>query len=379
MSPLIRLNDFKRQWQVIGPEVLRAVERVGAGGKYVLSGEVEAFELRLAESFGVAHAIGVASGLDALEISLRALGLRAGDRVLTTPLSAFATTLAVLRAGGVPEFVDVDENGLMDLELAERRLAEARGAIRFVLPVHLFGHCLDLGKLESLARACGARWVEDCAQSILASHEGRGGEGERLAGSVGAMAATSFYPTKNLGALGDGGAILTHDAELARTARRLRDYGQSEKYRHELVGMNSRLDELQAAILSASFPRLRAWTDRRRKIADRYRAGIVHAKLRIVARPAGSRSVEHLFPVLVTQGELRPGFIGHLTNCGVQTGIHYPILIPEQPALEGRGAVAGGFPRAKEFSEREVSLPIHPFLTDTEVEQIVSACNDWGG
>jgi dTDP-4-amino-4,6-dideoxygalactose transaminase len=267
---MIVQNDFARQWETVEKQVLGAVRRVGSSGWYILGKEVEQFEQALAAYWGVSHAVGVANGMDALEIGLRCLNLRPGEKVLTTPLSAFATTLAILRAGGLPVFVDVDDNGNIDLDQCMEVLRHDR-AIRFLLPVHLYGNPLDLSKLERLKKDFDLKVVEDCAQAIGASHEGRG------VGTVGQIAATSFYPTKNLGALGDGGAILTDDPATAKRARSLRNYGQRAPYLHSELGLNSRLDELHAAILHDAFlPRLEDWTMRRKAIARTYQAGIRH-------------------------------------------------------------------------------------------------------
>src|SRR6266581_6477192 len=212
MTVTVPLNDFRAQWKAVGTDVLAAVDRVGASGWYILGREVERFESALASVWGLPHAIGVGNGLDAIEIGLRCLGIRQGDRVLTTPLSAFATTLAVMRCGGVPVFVDTDASGLLDLDRCRDLLLRDR-QIRFLVPVHLYGHCADLERLEALRDEFRLGIVEDCAQAIGARFKGRG------VGTVGQVAAVSFYPTKNLGALGDGGAVLTADEAIARRAR----------------------------------------------------------------------------------------------------------------------------------------------------------------
>jgi dTDP-3-amino-3,4,6-trideoxy-alpha-D-glucose transaminase len=309
--------------------------------------------------------------LDALEISLRVLGCQAGDRVLTTPLSAFATTLAILKIGAVPVFADTDRSGHLDLALC-RELLRRREEIRFLLPVHLYGNCLDLVTLRELRSEFDLRVVEDCAQSVLACSAGI------PAGSVGHLAATSFYPTKNLGALGDGGAILTDGEQFDRRVRVLRDYGQSAKYRHDEIGYNSRLDELQAAILHRVYlPALRDWTARRREIAARYRAGIRHEHLECLPAPEGSDSVHHLFPVLVREGS-KAEFVSYLRANGILCGEHYPVLIPDQRAmLQARCEIATPLEQALRIAEGEVSLPIHPYLTDEEVACVIGACNGW--
>lgn len=368
----LSLNDFTRQWRVIKQSTLATVSRVGASGWYILGNEVHAFETALAHAWGVRYAIGVGNGLDALEIALRCAGLKPGDRVLTTPLSAFATTLAIIRAGGVPVFADVDVSGLLDLERC-RKILQRDSRIRWLLPVHLYGHALDLDALDTLKQEFDVRIVEDCAQSILAQSRGR------PTGSVGHAAATSFYPTKNLGTLGDGGAVLTGDSRIAEMARALRHYGQSALYVHEYLGLNSRLDELHAAILhDVLLPRLPEWTARRRAIAAIYRGGIRNKRLTLPPIPAGSESVWHLFPVLVAADE-RKDFLAHLNRSGIQAGIHYPRLIPEQPALAAgqEFQIVGPLVQAERFATGEVSLPIHPFLDREEAEYVVEACNAW--
>lgn len=369
----VLLNDFKRQWAETAGDVLSAVARVGESGWYVLGREVAEFESALAARMARASAVGCANGLEAIEIALRAAGLAPGAKVLTTPLSAFATTLALLRARAVPVFVDVDEHGLLDLDAAREALA-ADPALRAMVPVHLYGHALDLARLEALRGEFGLLVVEDCAQAIGAAHRGR------PVGSVGRLAATSFYPTKNLGALGDGGAILTDDEGLAARCRALRDYGQSSKYVHDELGLNSRLDELHAAVLrTALLPRLHAWTARRREVARAYGEGIEHAAVRPLPVPPGSESVWHLYPVRVPPAA-RAGFVRHLQAAGIRTAVHYPFLIPEQKALRGQAfEVRGPLDRAHALALGEVSLPIHPHLDDAEVARVIAAVNAWPG
>jgi dTDP-3-amino-3,4,6-trideoxy-alpha-D-glucose transaminase len=369
----VLLNDFRRQWNDTSSEVMAAVAAVGESGHYILGKEVERFEDALARVFGRRHAIGCASGLDAIELSLRASGVKPGTKVLTTPLSAFATTLAILRAGAVPVFVDVDAHGLIDLARC-REVLDADRAIRAIVPVHLYGHALDLGALEDLGRRYDLVVVEDCAQSIGAAFRGR------KAGTVGGLAATSFYPTKNLGALGDGGAITCDDEALAARCRSLRDYGQSRKYVHDALGLNSRLDELHAAVLARAFlPRLEGWTERRRRVAEAYDEGLRNPRVRVVGAPAGSESVWHLYPVVVRDGG-REAFLRHLSSRGVRAAVHYPHLIPSQKALAGTPfEVKGPLTRAEEFAAGEVSLPIHPYLGDEEVRRVVEAVCGWSG
>jgi dTDP-3-amino-3,4,6-trideoxy-alpha-D-glucose transaminase len=287
---------------------------------------------------------------------------------MTTPLTAFATTLAIVRAGGAPVWVDVDDTGSLDLDLADATL-RADPSIHFVMPVHLYGHPLDPGALARLSAEHDVTTIEDCAQSAGATR------GDQPTGLVGAMAAVSLYPTKNLGAMGDGGVVLTADSDLARRARRLRDYGQSTQYEHAELGLNSRLDELHAAILrSALLPRLGAWLVRRRDIADRYRAGLLAAAP--ILRPmgaAGGLSASHLFPVEVLTPDpesVRQG----LRERGVGVGRHYPVLCPNQSAVARLGRCVGELPVARRLAHAEMSLPLNPHLSDEEVDRVIDAC-----
>ena len=370
---MILANDFRRQWEDIRESALAAFQKVGESGWYILGEEVREFETALAAYWGIEHAIGVASGLDAIEISLKILGCQAGDSVLTTPLSAFATTLAILKLGAVPVFADTGEHGLIDLNRC-RDLLWRRPDIRYFVPVHLYGHALDVGGLRRLREEFGLHIVEDCAQSIGARFRGE------ATGTAGQMAATSFYPTKNLGALGDGGAILTGHPEWRAQAATLRDYGQSAKYRHEVVGYNSRLDELQAALLCrAMLPRLNGWIERRRAIAGQYLAGIRNSAVRSPGAPEGSESVWHLFPVLVAP-ERKPAFLEHLKTHGIAAGEHYPAIIPDQPVMAHVAfEFADDCATARRVAASEVSLPIHPYLSPEEVEKVVEAVNGWNG
>jgi dTDP-3-amino-3,4,6-trideoxy-alpha-D-glucose transaminase len=366
-SRRVLANDFAAQWQEIRDDALDAVDRVGRSGWLVLGQEVEAFEAELARWWGLEHAVGVASGLDALEIALRIGGIGPGDRVVTTPLTAFATTLAILRAGAEPVWVDVDDTGGLDLAAAAEAAA-ADATIRAAVPVHLYGHPLDPAGLAALgAVRDGFVVVEDCAQSAGAERDGR------PTGASSGLAATSLYPTKNLGALGDGGALLCADAETAQRARTLRNYGQDRRYHHVELGLNSRLDELQAAMLrSALLPRLDGWLARRAAVAARYAEGLEGTRLAPIA-PAAGRSGHHLFPVEVLDGEV-DSLGAALGEAGVATGRHYPFLCPDMPALGGAGVTVGELPIARRLAARELSLPLHPQLSDDDVAFVIERC-----
>ncbi|MBS1675753.1 MAG: DegT/DnrJ/EryC1/StrS family aminotransferase [Actinobacteria bacterium] len=363
----VAANDFVRQWDDVREDALAAVDRVGGSGWLVLGDEVAGLETELANWWGVPHAVGVASGLDAITIGLRCVGIGPGDRVLTTPLTAFATTLAIVQVGAEPVWSDIDETGGLDLERAAEVLGDDP-SIRAVVPVHLYGHPLDPELLSGLVAEFDVALVEDCAQSAGAEREGM------PTGAVGTVAATSLYPTKNLGAMGDGGVVLTADEEVAARARSLRDYGQQGRYEHVELGLNSRLDELQAAILrSAQLPRLERHLARRREVAARYDEALRGTSLRPI-ETAGGRSARHLYPVEVEDDPV--GAFQRLRDAGIGVGRHYPFVCSDQPAAGGIGVAVGDLAVARRLAARELSLPIHPYLTDDEVEAVITACRD---
>lgn len=261
---MILMNDFSREPSELLNAQLLAAERVIKSGWYVLGKEVESFEKRWAEYCGVKHAIGVANGMDAIEIALRCLGISNGDEVITTPMTAFATTLAIIRAGATPVLADIDSDGKINPESVVRCVGSKTKAI---LPVHLYGSPAKLEQLISICSTHKLKLIEDCAQAHGAEFE------NKPVGSFGSLGAWSFYPTKNLGTFGDGGCITTNDIELAELARKLRNYGQSERYHHPEIGLNSRLDELHAAILSERLKYLNQFNAHRAEIAARYIEG----------------------------------------------------------------------------------------------------------
>jgi dTDP-4-amino-4,6-dideoxygalactose transaminase len=365
-SQRVRASAFAAQWEEIRSDAQRAVDRVGRSGWLVLGDEVRLFEQELASWWGVDHVVGVASGVDALEIALRCAGVGPGQRVLTTPLSAFATTLAVLRAGAEPAWCDVDAAGALDLDAAADAIEHDR-AISCVLPVHLYGHPMDPDALAALAARHDVTVIEDCAQSAGARRAGR------PTGLAGAIAATSFYPTKNLGAMGDGGALLTNDEAVAARARVLRNYGQDRRFHHVEPGLNSRLDELHAAILrSALLPRLDGWLARRAAIAAQYTDALDGSTLRPL-RPTAGSSANHLYPVEVVEGD-RDACRQALTDAGIDVDTHYPRLCCDQPACAPGGVRFGDLEIARRIAARELSLPLHPQLDDDGVERVIAAC-----
>jgi dTDP-3-amino-3,4,6-trideoxy-alpha-D-glucose transaminase len=326
----------------------------------VLGPEVEAFEAEFAAASGATHAVGVGTGTDAIALALRALGIGPGDEVITAPLSAAYTALAVMMAGATPVFADLDPERLTMSPDAVAAAVTSRTAA--ILPVHIYGQPADMPAIAAIAERHSLAIVEDACQAHLATCSGR------PVGSFGAAAAFSFYPTKNLGALGDGGAITTNDAAMAARLRRLRNGGQTDRYRHEEFGVNSRLDDMQAAILRERLTRLPAWTTRRRGLAARYRRALAGAPV-TVPPECDPGHVYHLFPVLTPE---RDAFMAHMTREGIGTLVHYPIPIPRQQALAGIGDAAS-CPVADRICAEVCSLPLHPALSEAEVDVVAEA------
>jgi dTDP-4-amino-4,6-dideoxygalactose transaminase len=339
-------------------DVRRAIDRVIDRGWFVLGPEVSAFEQEFAAASGAAHAVGVGTGTDAIALILRALGIGAGDEVITSPLSAAYSALAIMMAGARPVFADVDlEHATIDPE----RIAERIGPrTRAILPVHLYGQPADMAAIAAIAARHNLAIVEDCCQAHLATSSGR------PVGTIGVAGAFSFYPTKNLGAVGDGGAIVTNDAALAGRLKRLRNGGQTDRYHHQEPGINSRLDEIQAAVLRARLSRLPSWTERRRALAERYRRSLAGAAIELLSERDGH--VYHLFVIRTAE---RDALQAHLAASGIETLIHYPVPIPQQPALDRENPA--DCPIAAQLCGGILSLPLHPALRDEEVDEVAAA------
>jgi dTDP-4-amino-4,6-dideoxygalactose transaminase len=340
-------------------DVQAAIARVVERGWFVLGPELDAFEKAFAHDTGAAHAVGVGTGTDAIALALRAIGIGPGDEVITSPLSAAYSALAVMMAGARPVFADIDPERLT---LDPRAAAAAvTPRTRAILPVHLYGQPADMPAIMDVASRHALAVVEDCCQAHLATCAGR------PVGSFGAAAAYSFYPTKNLGALGDGGAITVNDADLDGKLRRLRNGGQTDRYHHQEFGFNTRLDEMQAAILRARLAWLPKWTAKRRQLAAEYRAALAGADL-VVPPELDAGHVYHLFPVL---SERREALRGELQARGVETLIHYPVPIPRQPALAREQPA--DCPVADRVCRQIVSLPLHQGMTRDTVRTITAA------
>ncbi|HXU12679.1 MAG TPA: DegT/DnrJ/EryC1/StrS family aminotransferase [Candidatus Binatia bacterium] len=400
----IQVVDPAAEYAGLKPEIDAAVTRVLASGRYIGGPEIEGLEREFAAFCGVAHAVAVSSGTDALRFALMAAGskpgavgpIAAGDRreVITSPLTFIATTEAISQAGGRPVFVDVEPDSLtLDPARLEAALTPRTRAI---VPIHLFGQMADMDPILECARRRDVAVVEDACQAHGALYSGRGGGAGRVAGSLGDAGCFSFYPSKNLGACGEGGLVTTGRADIADRVRRLRDHGQSEKYVHAEEGYNGRLDAVQAAILRVKLKRLAVRNERRRALAARYTARLTElglaappggrgarqagAPLRLpVEKPWGTHAY-HLYTVRLSGAgggpggaSLRDRVRAGLLEQGIETGIHYPIPLHLQPAYAWMGLREGAFPESERAAREVLSLPIHPEMADDQVDRVCEA------
>jgi dTDP-3-amino-3,4,6-trideoxy-alpha-D-glucose transaminase len=355
--------DLSRAAAALEPEIDAAIARVVRAGRYIGGPEVERFERAFAEYCGVGHAVGVGNGLDALTLALQAHGIGPGQSVLVPANTFIATALAVSRTGAKPVFVDVEEDTAnLDPAAAAAALRPETSAI---IPVHLYGNPADMAPLRALADRHGLFLLEDAAQAHGARYRGR------VCGSLGDAAAFSFYPTKNLGALGDAGMVVSDDGQLIGKVRRLANYGAEERDHHLVQGVNSRLDPIQASILAKKLPRLDGWNERRRALALRYRAGLENVDgLILPAAPGWALPVWHVFAIRVRDGR-RDALRRHLAEAGIGTNLHYPRPIHLQPAYRAEAPARGAFPVAERLAEESLSLPLDPYHADAEIDAII--------
>lgn len=359
----VPLLDLRAQHLAVKDAVRAGFDAVLDHGRYVLGDEVACFERDFAHFAGAAHGIGVANGTDALELALRAAGVGPGDEVLLPTNSFVATALAVVRAGGTPCLVDCeDDTMLVDVAAMQRAVSRRTKAL---IPVHLYGQMADMAAIAGLARDGGLVVVEDAAQAHGATRHGT------PPGAASAAAAYSFYPGKNLGAYGDGGAVVTNDPQLAERVRALRNYGSSVKYHHPVCGFNSRLDTLQAVVLQAKLVLLEEWNQARREIARRYDE-MLHG-MADVRRPVTLPGNEHVWHLYVVRVPRRDRVIDRLREAGIETGIHYPVPIHLQGAFASLGHRPGAFPVAERAARDVLSLPMFPHLTASQQERVVEA------
>ena len=362
---MIRMNDFQAEPKELLESELKAAERVLRSGWFILGKEVEQFEKEWAIYCGAKFAVGVANGMDAIEIGLRTLEIGPGDEVITTPMTAAATVLAILRTGAIPVLADIDPTtALLDPNKAEACINSKTKAI---LLVHLYGQLRGMEKWKALCDAHNLFLLEDCAQAHGASEAGT------KAGAFGIWGAYSFYPTKNLGGRGDAGALVTDSEEVAIKARRLRNYGQDSPYLHAVSGVNSRLDELQAAILKARLPWLDQFNKRRREIGFSYLRSISNPGVKLLQLPLDD--ISHVFHQFAVRVQNRSSFVAYLKAREVETLSHYPRAIHQQPFFQGRTP----FPlsHAEAHAEHCVSIPCHPQLSDEAVKTVIAICNGY--
>lgn len=360
-QPVIAPLDLAAERAEVGSALGEAVQRVVASGQYVLGPEVASFEQEFARLHGCAHGVGMASGTDALVLGLLALGVKAGDHVLTTPFSFFATAGAIAWIGAVPRFCDVEaDSALLDCNAVEAALTDK---VTCILPVHLYGQLADMKRLRAIADERKLALLEDGAQAHMAVRDGI------HCGELGDAGTFSFYPTKNLGAIGEGGIVLCQDEAVAQNLRQLRDHGSPGKYVHTRVGTNSRLHAIQAAALNVKLPHLAGWNDRRRRVAASYdEAFAPSASVRPLTSVDAQGHVYHQYTVRVQDRERVQKLC---MEQGVATGVHYPQAIHLQEAAAEWGYGAGDFPNAEALANEVLCLPVHPFLKNGDVQRVI--------
>lgn len=370
-APLCDFLDLKAQFATIREEVMAAVSRVMESQLFILGSEVRLFEEEIAAALDAKYAVGCASGTDALILALLAAGVGPGDEVITTPFSFVATAGSIAWIGARPVFVDIDTDTFnISPALIEAAITEKTRAI---MPVHLFGLSADMDPIVRLGKARRLVVVEDAAQAIGARYK------NRFVGTIGDFGCFSFFPSKNLGGAGDGGLITTHDAAMDERLRLLRMHGSKQKYHHDVLGTNSRLDALQAAVLRVKLRHLAKWTKGRQERAARYRQLFAEADLSefITAPGAPSASYEHVYNQFTIRSKRRDQLREHLRLAGVPSDIYYPIPLHLQPAFAGLGYRAGQFPNSEVASAEVLSLPVFPELQDAHQVAIVAAIADF--
>lgn len=359
--------DLKRQYRQHRSEWLGALTRVAESGRYIGGEEVAAFEKEFAHYCGTAFAVGTGSGSDALRLALLALKIGPGDEVVTVSHTFVATVDAIVHVGATPVFVDIDP---VTYTLDPKQLKAALGPrVKAVLPVHLYGLSADMAPILETCEAAAVPVLEDAAQAHGATYQGR------ACGSMGKAACFSFYPSKNLGAFGDAGIVATSDGELADQLRLLRQYGEAEKYNHKIVGFNSRLDALQAAVLRTKLPHLDAWNERRREIAALYDATL--GEIPGIGTPTTPEGRRHIYHIYGIRAQRRYALQQFLTNRGVEVGIHYPTPVHRQPSYREIRTRSLDLSATVAVAKQELSLPMFPELTRPEVETVCRLISDW--
>ena len=358
---MIELNNFKKEYLSIKEEVNSAIKRVLESGYYILGNECKLFEKEFADYIGCKYCVSVGNGTDAINLSLRASGIKKGDEVITTCLTAFPTITGIVEAGGKPILVDIEpDTCLINPSLIEEKITPRT---RFIIPVHLYGQCTDIDKIKKISDKFSIKIIEDCAQAVGAEYK------SIKAGNFGISSAFSFYPTKNLGAYGDGGAITTNDKVIHDKLLMLRNYGQKDRYYHKLNGINSRLDELQAAILRVKLKYLDNSINKKREIAKIYNENI---KLKFVRESKNNKHTYHLYIVF---SKNRKDLQKYLHSKGIQTLIHYPLPIYKQKALDYSSSC--NFLATDKMTSEILSIPINSKLSNKEIYYIIKSINNF--
>jgi dTDP-4-amino-4,6-dideoxygalactose transaminase len=364
----VSLMDLKAEYAELREEILPALDRVCERSTFILGEEVEAFEREFADYCGAKHCVALANGTAALHLGLLALGVQVGDDVITSPNTFIATAEAITYCGARPVFVDIDPaTANLDAKLLERAITPRTRAI---LPVHLYGRPADMDAINEIAARRNLRVLEDAAQAHGARYRGR------RVGSLGNAAAFSFYPTKNLGAYGEGGALTTNDDQIAKFARAARSHGQTGRYEHEFVGYNYRLDGFQGAVLRIKLRKLYAWTARRREIAREFQRALVGARIEMPVDDPRDECVYHQFVIYAGN---RGAICAQLRERGIETAVHYPKPLHLQPAYSSLGYPRGCFPRSERTCETVLSIPVQPHLTAEQVAYVANAVMEVAG
>lgn len=366
---MIELVPLARQFQSILPEMVAAITETIESGKYVLGPNVKKLESEISAYLGVSHAVGVANGTDALVLTLDAFGIGPGDEVITTPFTFFASAEAISRVGAVPVFADIDPHTYcIDPARIEEKITPATKAI---IPVHLFGQSADMDEIMDIADRHGLKVIEDACQAFGAEYKGR------RVGSIGHAACFSFFPTKNLGTVGDGGLIVTSDDALARRARLLRQHGSDKKYYHITLGYNSRLDELHAAILRIALTKIDDWNKERMRLAERYREELKDVPYLTISPEKGDRT--HIYHLFCVESSQREKLLEALQHQNIQSGVYYPRPLHLQQVYAHLNYGPGDFPVAERLSEQLFALPIGAFLYEEEQDQVIAALRNAKG
>ncbi len=375
----ISLHQPQLEYASLRTDLDAAMQSVAAEGKYILGPETQQFEREFSDYVGTAYAVGVGNGSDALYLALQALEIGPGDEVITTPFTFFATSEAILRVGAKPVFIDIEPDGFnLDVNQLEQAITSST---RAVLPVHLFGQPCQMAKLRDIAKRHQLHIVEDCAQATGASYQDSQTGESRKAGSLGDVACFSFFPTKNLGTLGDGGMVTTDDPEIYRRVEMLRRHGSTKKYHHDELGINSRLDELHAAMLRVKLPHLDAWNLRRKQLAEQYRE-LLSASAAILlpeqttADDGHEDSNPHVFHQFTVRVKNRDKVQLQLRELGIHTAIYYPLPLHLQQVHNDLRLGRGAFPRAERAAATCLSLPMHPHLSNDDVDRVAKCLLD---